>query len=73
MDLWQDPRYMKGKYAVLEVDEDNVRMSKFIETKLNCKYEDGRAFYEAKREEDLLYYKKILRPRKEEVILLSLF
>ena len=42
-------------------------MSKFIETKLNCKFEDRNAFYEAENEEDLLYYKKILRPKKEEV------
>jgi hypothetical protein len=56
-----------------------VRLSKFIETKLNCHYEDGKAFYEGtpvedkeeieedldapEREEDLLYYKKILRPK----------
>ena len=55
---------MNGKYTVLEVDEDNVRMSKFIATKLNCKYEDGKAFYEAEKEEDLIYCKKILRPQK---------
>ena len=58
---------MNGKYMVLEVDEDSVRMSKFIETKLGCQYEDGRAFYDAGKEEDLLYCKKILRPQKEEV------
>ncbi len=75
MDLWQDSRYRNGKYSVLEVDEDSdcVRMSKFIETKLGCqyKYEDGKAFYEAEREEDLLYCKKILRPQKEEVNFIS--
>lgn len=61
---------MKGKYSVVEVDKDDVRMSKFIETKLNCPFEDGRAFYEAAEdEEDFLYYKKILRPDKKEVIL----
>ena len=42
-------------------------MSTFIEAKLNCKFEDRNAFYEAGKEEDLLYYKKILRPEKEEV------
>ena len=67
MDSWQDPRYINGKYAVLEVDKDNVRMSKFIKTKLNCQFEDRKAFYEAEKEEDLLYCKKILRPKKEEV------
>ena len=43
-------------------------MSEFIETKLNCKFEDRKAFYEAKKEEDLLYYKKILHPKKNKVI-----
>ena len=71
MDIWQDPKYIKGKYTVVEVDEDNVRMSKFIETELKCKFEDRKAFYEAEKEEDLLYYKKILRPRKEEVNFIS--
>ena len=60
---------MKGKYAVVEVDKDNVRMSKFIKEKLNCQFEDGRAFYEAtENEEDFLYYKKILRAEEEKVI-----
>jgi hypothetical protein len=54
---------------VVEVGEDNVRMSKFIEAKLNCRFEDGRAFYEAtENEEDFLHYKKILRPEEEKVI-----
>ena len=52
---------------VVEVDKDSVRMSKFIEIKLDCQYEDGKAFYEAGKEEDLLYCKKILRPQKEQV------
>ena len=63
----QDSRYIHGKYSVLEVDKDCVRMSKFIEAKLGCKYKDGKAFYEAEKEEDLLYCKKILRPQKREV------
>lgn len=67
MDLRQDSKYIKGKYRVLEVDKDRVRMSKFIETKLKCQFEDWKAFYEAESEEDLLYCKKILRPIKEEV------
>ena len=71
MDLWQDPRYRKGKYAVVEVDEDNVRMSKFIERKLNCQFEDSKAVYEAKKVEDLQYYKKILCPENEEVKFIS--
>ena len=42
-------------------------MSTFIETKLNCKFEDRKAFYEAGNEEDLLYYKKIIRSEKKKV------
>ena len=64
----QDSIYRTGIYTVLDVDQDRVRMSKFIETKLNCKFEDGKAFYETtENEEDLLYYKKILRPQTHEV------
>lgn len=44
-------------------------MSKFIETKLDCQFEDKKAFYRAEEKEDLLYYKKILRPKKEQVVL----
>ena len=59
-----------------------MRLSKFIETKLNCQYEDGKAFYEVVKneaatnlkqdaaietEEDLFYCKKILQPKKNEV------
>ena len=72
---WQDSNYHTGNYMVLDVDsapaesdDDRVRLSKFIETKLGCQYEDGNAFYEVtENEEDLLYYKKILRPKKNEV------
>jgi hypothetical protein len=71
---WQDSNYQTGKYTVLDVDVDNMRLSKFIETKLNCKYEDEKAFFDvtenegaAKIEVDLLYCKKILRPKKNEV------
>lgn len=43
-------------------------MSKFIESKLSCQFEDGKAFYEATgNEEDLLYCKKMLRPQIKEV------
>ena len=66
--VWQDSRYQAGNFTVLDVDNDCVRMSKFIETKLKCKYEDGKAFYEVtENEEDLLYCKKILRPEKDKV------
>jgi hypothetical protein len=70
-DIWQDSNYQTGKYTVLDVDVDSMRLSKFIETKLNCQYEDGKAFFEvtenegaAEIEEDLLYCKKILRPKR---------
>lgn len=62
--------YKTGNFAVLNVDQDSVRMSKFIEAKLNCQHEDGKAFYEVTEsdlEEDLLYCKKILRPQISEV------
>ena len=68
MDLWQDSRYKTGNYRILDVDQDCVRMSKFIEKNLNCQYEDGKAFYEVtENEEDLLYCKKVLRPQTKEV------
>ena len=62
--------YKSGNYRVLEIDQDCVQLSKFIETKLNCQYEDGKAFYEVTEddlEEDLLYCKRILRPQTNEV------
>ncbi len=77
-DIWQDPNYQKGKFSVLhvDVDDDCMRLSKFVETKLNCQYEDGKAFYEVReneesteKEEDLLYYKKILCPKENEVLI----
>ena len=68
MILWQDSMYRSGNYEVLYVDQDCVRLSKFIETKLNCQFEDGKAFYEVTdNEEDLLYCKKMLRPQRKEV------
>ena len=68
MNLWQDSMYRTGNYTVLDVDVDCVRMSKFIETRLNCQHEDGKAFYEVtENEEDLLYCKKILRPQTNQV------
>ena len=67
---------------------DYVRLSTFIETKLKCQYEDGKAFYEVteneeatkdskgdktEKEEDFLYCKKILHPKKNEVLIIMLF
>ena len=64
--------YRTGNYMVLDVDQDCVRMSKFIETKLKCQYEDGKAFYEVtENEEDLLYCKKVLHPQIKEVFCYS--
>ena len=61
---------MNGKYALLEVDQDHVRMSKFIEGELGYQFEDRKAFYEVtENEEDLLYYRKMLHPKKEHVII----
>ena len=48
-----------------------MRLSEFIEAKLNCKYKDGNAFYEVTEddlEENLFYCKKILRPEVDKVI-----
>ena len=62
--------YKTGNYTVLDVDEDCVRLSRFIETKLSCKYEDRNAFYEVEEgdsDEDLLYCTKILRPEVDKV------
>ena len=67
--------YKTGSYRVLDVDQDCMRLSKFIETKLNCQYEDGKAFYEVTEddlEEDLLYCKKILRPEVDKVRIIIL-
>lgn len=47
-------------FHVLEVDRDYVKMSELIENKLNCKFEDGCAFYQFSKKfnEDLLYLKQ---------------
>ena len=45
---------------VLTVDEDRVRMSDFIKTRLGNEFTNGHAFYEFKRPEDLDYYKEVL-------------
>ena len=67
-DTRQDSKYQTGNFTVLDVDLDCVRLSKFIERKINCQYEDGKAFYEVtENEEDLLYYKKILRSPRHKV------
>ena len=52
----------KPQFYVLEVDEDNVQMAKFIKDKLGeDKFENGKAFYEfTQREEDFLFYKDVV-------------
>ena len=52
------------QFRVLEVDEDNVQMAKFVEKKLandKVKFENGRAFYEfIHTVEDFLFYKDVV-------------
>ena len=53
---------------MLEVDEDNVQMSKFIEKTLGSRtFENGRAFYEFTDEEDLIYYKEVVKEQRNKV------
>ena len=55
----QNPKYYTEKFYVLKVDENNVRMSEFVKMKIGS-FENGRAFYEFKQPEDLLYYKEVV-------------
>ena len=49
------------QYLVLNVKEDNVRMSEFIRMHPSIKsFENGRAFYEFTEEEDLDIYKEVI-------------
>ena len=71
---WQDSRYVKARYDIISVDQDKVRMSEFVQKKLesDTKYEDGKAFYTSSLdEEDLLYCKKILHAPNQLVSCLS--
>ena len=53
---------------MLRVGEDNVQMSKFIKNELGLQtFENGRAFYEFNREEDLNYYKEVVKVQKDQV------
>ena len=64
----QNSKYRNGKYTLLIVDDiddgDCMRLSTFIEKRLGYQYEDGKAFYEMSEMEDLLYCKKVLRPKR---------
>ena len=53
---------MNLQFRVLEVDEDNVQMAKFVEQKINkVKFENGKAFYEfTQMEEDFLFYRDVV-------------
>ena len=61
-------------FQVMKVDEDNIQMSRFIEKTLGT-FENGRAFYEFTGEEDLIYYKEVVKVQKGKlkVILLISF
>ena len=61
----QNPKALYQKFSLLEVDEDNVQMAKFVEDKLKVKFENGRAFYEfTQMEEDFLFYKDVVPMHK---------
>ena len=52
-------------FHVLEVNEENVRMSEFVKRKLKISsFERGRAFYEFTLKEDLPYCRKVVRMTK---------
>ena len=53
----------------VEEDEDNTQMSKFFEKNLGY-FENGKAFYEFKDKEDLIFYKEVVREQKNKVALL---
>ena len=51
---------MNGIFHVLEVDEDNLRMSEFVKRKLGS-FESAKAFYEfIRKEEDLPCCRKVI-------------
>ena len=59
---------MKQSFHMLRVGEDNVQMSEFIKNELDLRtFENGRAFYEFNREEDLNYYKEVVKVEKDQV------
>ena len=58
----------KESFRVLKVGGDNVQMSKFIKNELRLRtFENGRAFYEFNCDEDLNYYKEIVKVPKNQV------
>ena len=50
----------ESMFQVLKVDEENVRMSKFVRNKLGS-FEKGKAFFELTEKEDLPFCRKAMR------------
>ena len=55
----QNPKCTSGEFYELTVDEDNVRLSTFVKKK-GYTFENGLAFYEFCRKEDLQCYKEVV-------------
>lgn len=65
--ILQYPNFVKEQFRVLKVNEDNTRMSSFVMQELHDivdSYENGRTYYEFTGEEDLLYYKQVMKVPK---------
>ena len=53
---------------MLKVDENYVQMSNFIIKNLKIEsFVNGRAFYEFTDEEDLIYYKEVVKEQRKKV------
>ena len=50
---------MSPEFYVLTVDEDNVQMAKFVESK-GYMFENGCVFYEFTQKQDLQHYKEVV-------------
>ena len=56
------------KFHVLKVDESYTQMSSFIIRNLKIEsFENCRAFYEFTDEEDLIYYKEVVKVQRKKV------
>ena len=56
----QNPKHVEGKFAILEVDEDNVRLSEFVREK-HGSFDSAKAFYEFVQPEYLPWCRKMIR------------
>ena len=56
----QNPKHVEGKFAILEVDEDNVRLSEFVREKFGS-FDSAKAFYEFVKPEYLPWCRKVIR------------